>query len=132
MKTCPTGAIVFGSKEDMRQHAAERIDDLKSRGYENAGLYDPQGVGGTHVMYVLQHADRPQIYSGLPEDPRISPMVALWKGAAKPLGVFAILAAALGGFLHYIGVGPSETTEDDEEEARRAEAKIREEQGRES
>ncbi|MDB5979514.1 MAG: formate dehydrogenase alpha subunit, partial [Pseudomonas sp.] len=57
VKTCPTGAIVFGSKEDMKEHAAERIVDLKSRGFEHAGLYDPSGVGGTHVMYVLHHAD---------------------------------------------------------------------------
>jgi formate dehydrogenase iron-sulfur subunit len=58
VKTCPTGAIVFGTKEDMKEHAAERIVDLKERGFENAGLYDPAGVGGTHVMYVLHHADR--------------------------------------------------------------------------
>ena len=37
VKTCPTGAIVFGTKEDMKQHAAERIEDLKERGFENAG-----------------------------------------------------------------------------------------------
>jgi formate dehydrogenase iron-sulfur subunit len=42
VKTCPTGAIVFGTKEDMKEHAAERIVDLKSRGFDNAGLYDPQ------------------------------------------------------------------------------------------
>jgi formate dehydrogenase beta subunit len=29
VKTCPTGAIVFGTKEDMKEHAAERIVDLK-------------------------------------------------------------------------------------------------------
>ena len=63
MKSCPTGAIVFGTKEDMK-HAAERIEDLKSRGFEQAGLYDPQGVGGTHVMYVLHHADQPGLYHG--------------------------------------------------------------------
>ena len=40
VKSCPTGAIVFGTKEDMKQHAAERIEDLKSRGFEQAGLYD--------------------------------------------------------------------------------------------
>ena len=45
-RTCPTHAIVFGTKEEMKQHAAERIKDLKSRGYTNAGLYDPPGVGG--------------------------------------------------------------------------------------
>jgi len=119
VKTCPTGAIEFGTKEDMRQHAAERVEDLKSRGYEQAGLYDPEGVGGTHVMYVLHHADQPQLYAGLPEQPRISPMVALWKGVAKPLGLFAIVATAAAGFLHYIGIGPNETDEHDEEAARR-------------
>ena len=33
-KACPTHAIVFGTKEDMMQHADERITDLKSRGFE--------------------------------------------------------------------------------------------------
>ena len=119
VKTCPTGAIVFGSKDDMKQHAAERIEDLKSRGFDNAGLYDPQGVGGTHVMYVLHHADQAGLYAGLPQQPHISAMVGLWKGLTKPLALFAILATALGGFLHYIGVGPNEVSEEDEAAARR-------------
>lgn len=117
VKTCPTGAIVFGTKEDMKLHAQERITDLKSRGYENAGLYDPQGVGGTHVMYVLHHADRPGLYNDLPEDPKISSSVLFWKGLAKPLGVAAMVAAAAAGFLHYIRKGPLETTKDDERRA---------------
>src|SRR5574343_678503 len=84
VKTCPTGAITFGSKEDMKEVAATRIDDLKSRGYQQAGLYDPQGVGGTHVMYVLHHADKPELYAGLPSNPSISALVSIWKGFAKP------------------------------------------------
>jgi formate dehydrogenase iron-sulfur subunit len=118
VKACPTGAIVFGSKQDMTEHAQERIEDLKSRGFDQAGLYDPAGVGGTHVMYVLHHADQPRLYSGLPEKPRISPTVGLWKGATKPLALFAIVATAAIGFLHYIGIGPNETDEQDEEGAR--------------
>ena len=113
VKTCPTGAIVFGAKEDMIQHAEERIIDLKQRGYRNAGLYDPPGVGGTHVMYVLQHADQPGLYHGLPKDPTISPMVSLWKGIAKPLMSLGIGLAALVGFFHYIKVGPYEVDEED-------------------
>jgi formate dehydrogenase iron-sulfur subunit len=112
VKTCPTGALVFGSKEDMIHHAEERIVDLKSRGFQNAGLYDPPGVGGTHVMYVLQHADMPEIYNGLPKDPQISPMVALWKGALKPILSFGLGLVALAGFFHYVTVGPNETKED--------------------
>jgi formate dehydrogenase iron-sulfur subunit len=113
VKTCPTGAITFGSKEDMKEHAAERIVDLKSRGYQNAGLYDPQGVGGTHVMYVLKHADKPEIYHGLPADPSISPMVSLWKGALKPIALAAMGVTALAGVIHYLKVGPKEPPEDD-------------------
>ena len=58
-------------------------------------------------------------YSDLPENPTISPMVRLWKGAAKPLALFAVVATAALGFLHYIGIGPNETDEADEEAARR-------------
>ena len=112
VKTCPTGALVFGSKEDMIQHAEERIVDLKSRGYKNAGLYDPPGVGGTHVMYVLQHADQPQIYHGLPKDPQISLLVELWKGVLKPIMSLGLGLVALTGFFHYVTVGPKETEED--------------------
>ncbi len=79
-KACPTGAIMFGTKSDMTDWAGERIEDLKSRGFDQAGLYDPPGVGGTHVMYVLQHADTPSIYAGLPDHPHISPLVQAWKG----------------------------------------------------
>lgn len=116
IKSCPTGALVFGTKEDMKEHAAHRITDLKERGYSNAGLYDPQGVGGTHVMYVLQHADQPELYHGLPKDPSISPLVSLWKGITKPLMNMGIGLAALVGFFHYIKVGPNEVEEDNESE----------------
>ena len=113
VKTCPTGAIVFGSKEDMKEHAAERIVDLKSRGFEHAGLYDPSGVGGTHVMYVLHHADDPSLYAGLPKDPVISPFVDLWKGVSKPLALLAMGAAVLAGLFHYVRIGPQRVEEDE-------------------
>jgi formate dehydrogenase iron-sulfur subunit len=103
----------------MIQTAAERVADLKSRGYENAGLYDPVGVGGTHVMYVLHHADKPSLYSGLPDQPRISPVVDTWKGFIKPLGLAGIALAALAGFFHWITAGPNEVTAEDEAEGER-------------
>jgi formate dehydrogenase iron-sulfur subunit len=93
--------------------------DLKSRGFDHAGLYDPSGVGGTHVMYVLHHADQPALYSDLPENPKISPMVSVWKGVGKPLGVLAMLLTAAVGFFHYMGIGPNETHDEDEEAATR-------------
>jgi formate dehydrogenase iron-sulfur subunit len=115
VKACPTGAIQFGSKEDMLHYGAVRVADLKDRGYGQAGVYDPQGVGGTHVMYVLQHADKPEIYHGLPANPTISPWVSLWKGVAKPIGLVLMIGAAVAGFFHYTKVGPVEEPRDEGE-----------------
>jgi formate dehydrogenase iron-sulfur subunit len=121
-KACPTQAIVFGTKDEMKAHAQKRITDLKSRGYANAGLYDPPGVGGTHVMYVLHHADKPSLYAGLPDNPRISPLVGMWKGVLKPLSLAAIAFAGVFGLVHYVTKGPNRVTEHDEEEAARLES----------
>jgi formate dehydrogenase iron-sulfur subunit len=117
-KACPTHAIVFGTKEEMKQHAEARIADLKSRGFVNAGLYDPPGVGGTHVMYVLHHADKPEIYAGLPNNPKISPVVELWKGVTKYAGIGVIAAFAAIGFVHHIVNGPNRVSSEDESRAK--------------
>jgi formate dehydrogenase iron-sulfur subunit len=116
---------MFGAKDDMKAQADERIVDLKARGFEHAGLYDPKGVGGTHVMYVLHHADQPSLYHGLPDDPHISPFVSLWKGVTKPLALGAMALAALAGFFHYTRVGPDEVSDDEEAAARDEAQRIR-------
>jgi formate dehydrogenase iron-sulfur subunit len=113
VKTCPTGAIQFGAKADMVAYADHRIADLKERGYQNAGLYNPVGVGGTHVMYVLHHADQPELYSGLPKDPTVSPLVQLWKGPAKPIGLAVLGLAVVGSFFHWLRVGRHEVQDDE-------------------
>ncbi|NMG32946.1 formate dehydrogenase subunit beta [Azoarcus sp. TTM-91] len=124
-KVCPTGAIQFGSKEKMKEYAETRITDLKERGYDNAGLYDPAGVGGTHVMYVLHHADKPALYHNLPKDPTISPTVSLWKGITKPLAMAALGAAALGSLFHYVMKGPNEVSKELEDEMEREDERLR-------
>jgi len=118
-KACPTQAIVFGTKDEMKDWADFRIKDLKERGFENAGLYDPPGVGGTHVMYVLHHADKPHIYAGLPDNPEISPIVGAWKGVTKYAGLALMGAAAVSGFFHYLVAGRNRVSDEDEENAER-------------
>jgi formate dehydrogenase iron-sulfur subunit len=116
-KACPTQAISFGTKPDMLELASFRVGELRERGYQQAGLYDPPGVGGTHVMYVLHHADRPELYQGLPQDPKISPLVHLWKGLAKPIALATIGFTMLVGFFHYLTIGPNVVEDDDEHAA---------------
>lgn len=96
----------------MQDLAAGRVRELHSRGFAGAGLYDPQGVGGTHVMYVLQHADKPHLYHKLPTDPRISATVQGWKGWLKPAAAVAFFATLAGTVFHYVGVGPNEVDEE--------------------
>jgi formate dehydrogenase iron-sulfur subunit len=115
IKTCPTQALSFGSKVDLLDLAAERVRELGERGFEKASIYDPAGVGGTHVMYVLPHGD-PELYR-LPKNPRVSPFVALWRsGFAKTLGVLTMVSVVVAGFFHYMKVGPIEVDESKDKE----------------
>ena len=110
IKACPTGCLHFGTKDDMVALGKKRVDELKAAGFANAALYDPAGVGGTHVVYVLPHGD-PALYR-LPPKPQVSPLVAFWRGGvAKALGVIAMAGVVVGGIFHYMKVGPLEVDE---------------------
>jgi formate dehydrogenase iron-sulfur subunit len=80
---CPTESIVFGEIGELRERAAARLRELKSRGIEDATVYDPRdsSVGGTHAMFVFR--GRPEEYN-LPATPDV-PTVHLrsgWTAAA--------------------------------------------------
>lgn len=112
IKTCPTQALSFGSKEDMLALAHHRIDELKERGFAQAAVYDPPGVNGTHVFFVLPHGDHPESY-GLPQNPSVSPIVKLWRSSeARGLGAFTMFAVLAAGILHYMRNGPLEVPEE--------------------
>ncbi len=118
-KACPTSAIMFGTKAEMIAQAEKNVSILKTRGYAKAGLYNPPGVGGTHVMYVLHHADQPQLYAGLADNPRISPIVEMWKGVSKYAGMAVMGLAAVVGAVHYAIKGPNTVSDEDEAQATR-------------
>ena len=108
IKSCPTGCLHFGSKEDMLDLANKRVTQLKREtSHKNAGVYDPSGVQGTHVIYVLHDQDKPEQYS-LPRDPSVPFFVKMWKGPLKWLGGIGMVAGVLGVFMHYIRFGPKE------------------------
>jgi len=118
IKSCPTGCLHFGSKEDMLALANKRSDQLKREtSHKNAGVYDPDGVGGTHVIYVLHDKDKPEQYGGLPKDPRVPFFVKMWKGPLKWLGGVGMIAGVFGVFMHYVRYGPKEV--DKQEEVKR-------------
>lgn len=107
IKACPTNCLHFGTKDQLVQIAKGRVNDLKEQGYEKAALYDPEGVGGAHVFYVLPYGDAPENY-GLPRDPRVSLMVTLWKQPLKWLGGVMMIGGLLAAFTHYLRYGRKE------------------------
>jgi formate dehydrogenase beta subunit len=109
IKACPTGCLHFGTKDDMKELAESRVEQLQQHfGFDKAGVYDPPGVGGTGVIYVLHDATNPEAYGDLPANPHIPWVVRLWKGPVKWLGNLAIIGGIVGVTLHYLRFGPKQ------------------------
>jgi hypothetical protein len=93
----------------MKDLAETRAKQLRENyGIEKAGVYDPPGVGGTGVIYVLHDVTNPGAYGGLPKDPHIPWVVRFWKGPAKWIGNFAMLFGVVGVTMHYLRYGPKQ------------------------
>ena len=93
----------------MKELAEQRAKQLREHfNFPKAGVYDPAGVGGTGVIYVLHDATQPEIYGGLPKDPHIPLSVKLWKGPLKWLGNQAMVGGLIGLFVHYLRYGPKD------------------------
>jgi formate dehydrogenase beta subunit len=112
IKACPTGCLQFGSKTALLEMGGRRVAQLKANGFPNAGIYDPPGVGGTGVITVLAHADKPELYR-LPKDPSVPAAVALWKFPIHWLGSIGMVAGVLIATLHYLRYGPKHVPEND-------------------
>ena len=91
----------------MKILAEQRSAQLRDHfGFKSAGVYDPPGVGGTGVIYVLHDINNPEAYGGLPKNPTIPAAVSLWKHPLKWLGNIAMVGGLIGLFVHYLKFGP--------------------------
>jgi hypothetical protein len=115
----------------MVQIASSRAKQLREQsGFADAGVYDPQSIGGTHVIYVLHDIKRPERY-GLPATPVIPPSYTYWKWLVKPTGLAMAMLGMAAVFFHRVFYGPKvpepedapvvETGPQDEVEAARKE-----------
>src|SRR6266508_2804136 len=106
VKACPTGSIKFGSRSDMIAYGEEKVAKLKERGFENATLYNPSGVNGVHMMYVVPRGDMLGDY-GLPESPDVratTSFLGLLRTLRK-VGAVATWAGVLGTALFWLRAG---------------------------
>jgi formate dehydrogenase beta subunit len=87
VKTCPTGALTFGNRDDLLTAGKTSVQALRTQGFSNANLYGENQLGGLHVLYSLE--DSPEVY-GLPVDPKYPAVATAWQDIIKPLGWAAI------------------------------------------
>jgi formate dehydrogenase iron-sulfur subunit len=113
VKACPTAAIRYGTKEEMVAYGHEKVRKLKDRGFQDALLYDPDGVDGVHMMYVVPKGDIVAEY-GLPDDPKVTgatffPLMS----ALRKLGSVAMWGGLIGSAIFFLRTGrrfpPAET-----------------------
>jgi formate dehydrogenase iron-sulfur subunit len=106
VKACPTGSIRFGTKEDMVLYGEEKVAKLKDRGFDDAVLYDPEGVKGVHMMYVVPRGKMLDEY-GLPEEPTVSGGATFFPlmGGLRKLGSTAMWAGLIGSALLFLRRG---------------------------
>jgi formate dehydrogenase iron-sulfur subunit len=95
-KACPTDSIQFGPLDELRERAAQRVDNLHAQGVPEARLYghDPNdGVGGDGAFFLL--LDEPEVY-GLPPDPVVPTRDAgaMWRYAGMAASAFVAVAAS--------------------------------------
>jgi formate dehydrogenase iron-sulfur subunit len=95
-KACPTDSIQFGPLDELRIHAAGRLEEVKAAGEPDARLYleDPDdGMHGGGAFFLL--LDEPEVY-GLPPDPvsTTRDLPAMWRSAAKAAAVLVVAGIA--------------------------------------
>jgi len=99
VKTCPTGALVYGDRDELVADGRKQVAALRAKGWGSAYLYGDKELGGLHVMYVLD--DSPEVY-GLPLSPQVPAAAIAWQDVIQPLGWAVGGLTILGLGLNYI------------------------------
>ena len=124
IKSCPTGCLHFGTKDDMKDLAETRAQQLREH-YDSrmpASTIRRASAARTSSMCCTT-STIPKRYGGLPKDPHIPWTVRIWKGPAKWIGNLAMVGGILGVVIHYMRFGPKRLDErevgKDEQEERK-------------
>ena len=98
-KTCPTGALRFGDREEL-------IATAKTEGFGT--IYGEQDLGGLGSIYAFK--EEPRLY-GMKENPSIPSSVIFWHTYLKPLSLIGLGGVVAAAAIHYMVVGPHKDQE---------------------
>ncbi len=88
---CHTGSLTIGPRAEMLKIAEERLAVVKER-YPSANIYNPEGLNGTAMVFLL--ANKPAVYD-LPANPELTLSQIVWKDYAQPLGKMMLGATTM-------------------------------------
>jgi formate dehydrogenase iron-sulfur subunit len=97
-KACPTASIQFGEISDLQARARRRVEQLHSRGVDQAYLYGEDaasqpGTEGLHAFFLL--CETPEAYN-LPPDPVVPTTKIVRSWWAMAAGVLSLAALTVG------------------------------------
>jgi formate dehydrogenase iron-sulfur subunit len=101
-KTCPTGAIKFGDRDQL-------LGAAKKAGYQK--VYGEADLTGLGALFAFR--DAPKTY-GMNENPAIPESVIFWHKVLKPLAIAGLGGAVAGALLHFAVIGPHKEEEEEE------------------
>jgi formate dehydrogenase iron-sulfur subunit len=99
VKTCPTGALKFGQRQEL-------IETAKKDGFTT--IYGEQDLTGLGTVYAFK--DEPALY-GMKENPTIPKSVVFWDTYLKPLSLIGLGGVVAAAAIHYLAIGPHKETE---------------------
>jgi len=100
VKTCPTGALLYGDREEL-------ISTAKKEGFNT--IYGEQDLDGLGSIYAFK--ETPKLY-GMKENPAIPSSVVFWHTYLKPLSVIGLGGVVGAAAIHYLAVGPHKDEEE--------------------
>ena len=100
VKTCPTGALKYGDRDEM-------IKAAKGSGYK--AVYGENDLSGLGTVYAFQ--DEPKLY-GMKENPSIPSSVVFWHNYLKPLSYIGLGGVVAAAAIHYLAIGPHKEKEE--------------------
>lgn len=100
VKTCPTGALKFGDRDEL-------IKTAKADGYKT--IYGEKDLSGTGTVYAFK--EEPKLY-GMQENPTIPGSVVFWHTYLKPLSYIGLGGVVAAAAIHYLAIGPHKEKEE--------------------
>jgi len=92
-ESCPSGAIVFGERDELINLAVSRVEELRKSGLPRADIYGLTELGGLKTLYILgEGKENSESAYALPENPQLSIAARTWGILFKPLRAFLSVA----------------------------------------